>query len=881
MLSEEQKQPILSENEVKYYDKITNKESLENAYEKLNKNGKNETLNWFNKESTSANATDVAEGWILLKQYADNNDTDGMVAVAKKMRDIGTKAGQTVQAFNIMERMTPEGMVAYAQSELLEAYDKMVKNKSKEWIEENRGKFELTQDEVQFIMDNMQEISTMEDGYDKRVKLAEIQKVMTDKLPATKGSEIKSWMRISMLFNPKTQVRNVVGNALIAPVNYFGDVFSSYADKVVSKKTGVRTTGNMNVKAILDGMKKGAYEATNDYKKGINTKDMEGNRFEIGEGKAFNEKTIIGKSLNMVDGLLNYMMDAGDRVFSESSFENSLKNQMVLNHTSEVTQEMIDIARTESLQRTWNDNNNYTKFVLDVRRMMNKLNVNGYGLGDVLIPFAKTPANLTKAIVDYSPVGLVNTIIDGNNLRKSLTNGQYTAQMQHKFVQDLGKATAGTMLYVLGYALAKSGVISGESDDDKDTRNFLKNTLGISSYSIKIGDKTFTYDWAQPLAAPLSIMANIEKSKENKEQALLEGIVSSLDSAGSILLDQSFLTSINDVLSDNDGVVSGLINEVLELPARAVPTFSKQIADLVDGTQRQTYEYGNPLKSAVNNIKAKIPGLSKTLAPSVDTMGREVQKYGGKNNIFNVFLNPANVNTENISEGAEEIYRLYKSVGDNSIMPRVAPYYVNSNGEKITLNSQQVADYQKVSGNIIEESMKRIVSDTSYQKMSDTEKANVVKQIIDYSYNKAKQEVLGIGMASQYNKVNQYVENGGNVENYYLNKDEINYSIQYPEKYNTITQITTYDKYTEYKEEITNIRDNTDNDKEETIKYINSLSLSIPQKAMFIKQYYPSFKEYDEQIIKYIDSQKITITEKQEILEELGFKIKDGKVYSK
>lgn len=239
MLNVEQKAEILSKEDVRYYDKVTNKESLEKAFKKINDGGSSETLRWVKQDSKNANATDVAEGWILLKQYADNGDYDSMVEVAKKMREIGTIAGQTVQAFNIMERMTPEGMVKYAQSELSEAYDKMVKNKSKEWIDKYRKDFDLKPDEVKFIMDTMQEVQNMEDGYDKRVKLAEIQKLMTDKLPPEKGAKIRSWMRISMLFNPKTQVRNVAGNALIMPVNSFGDLFSSYADRLIAKKTGV------------------------------------------------------------------------------------------------------------------------------------------------------------------------------------------------------------------------------------------------------------------------------------------------------------------------------------------------------------------------------------------------------------------------------------------------------------------------------------------------------------------------------------------------------------------------------------------------------------------------------------------------------------------
>lgn len=884
MLNVEQKAEILSKEDVRYYDKVTNKESLEKAFKKINDGGSSETLRWVKQDSKNANATDVAEGWILLKQYADNGDYDSMVEVAKKMREIGTTAGQTVQAFNIMERMTPEGMVKYAQSELSEAYDRMVKNKSKEWIDKYREDFDLKPDEVKFIMDTMQEVQNMEDGYDKRVKLAEIQKLMTDKLPPEKGAKIRSWMRISMLFNPKTQVRNVAGNALIMPINSFGDLFSSYADKLIAKKTGVRTTGTTNIKAMLKGIKKGAYEATNDYKKGINTKDMEGNRFEISDGKSFSEKNLMGRTLNRTESLLNYVMDVGDRVFSEAAFENSLQNQLVLNNTTEITQEMIDIAHQEALSRTWNDNNNYTRFVLGVRKGLNKLNVNGYGLGDVLIPFAKTPANLTKAIVDYSPAGLVSTISKGINLKRSLTNGQYTATMQHEFVQSLGKATAGTMLYVLGIALAKAGITSGDSDDDKDTANFLKNTLGINSYSIKIGGKSFTYDWAQPLAAPLSITANVVNSKNSDSKALLEGIVGSLDSAGSILLEQSFLQSINDVLNDNDGVVSGIINEILELPARAVPTFSKQIADLVDGTQRTSFEYGKPIQSAINSIKAKIPFVSKTLNPSVDTMGREIKKYGGKNNIFNVFLNPANVSTENISKSAEEIYRLYKETGETNIMPRVAPYYINQKGEKITMTGEERTKYQKISGMIIEDSVNKLLKNNDYQQLNNTEKADIINKIVNYSYNKAREEVLGIEMSNEYNKINSYVYDGGNVADYYLNKKEIDYSYSNPGKYKTITQITSYNDYLLYKDNIDTIKEkytNSSQRKATVIKYVNSLDLTIPQKAMLIKMNYSSYNDYNNQIINYINKQSISLEDKKEILEELGFKVRNGKVYTK
>lgn len=873
ILSQGAREALANEEDLKYYKSVTNEESLDKAFNKLKENGASEVSRWLREDSKNATATDVAEGWILLKQYSDSGDYNSMVEVAKKMREMGTKAGQTIQAFSIMSRLTPEGMVKYAQSELSEAFDEMSKNKTKEWIDQNRSNFELTPEDVQFIMETMEKVSTMEDGYDKKVELAKIQKLMTDKLPPAKGQKIKSWMRLSMLFNPKTQVRNVVGNALIAPINYAGDVVSSFADKQIAKKTGVRTTGNINAKAVLKGLREGAYQATNDYKLGINTKNMEGNRFEMSEGKSFSDKNIIGRNLNRTEALLNYIMDAGDRVFSQASFENSLQNQMELNNVTEPTQEMIDIAEQEALSRTWNDNNNYTKFVLEVRSMLNKLNVNGYGLGDVLIPFAKTPANLTKAIVDYSPAGLIDTLIKGKNLKNNIENGTVTAKEQHQFVQSLGKATAGSMLYVLAYALAKAKIATGASDEDKDTANFIKNTLGVNSYSINIGGKSFTYDWAQPLAAPLSIMTDIVNSKD-KDKALLEAVVSNLDSAGNTLLEQSFVQGISDVLSDNNGPVSGIINEILELPTRAIPTFAKQIADMVDGTQRQTYVSGSPIETAANKAKAKIPFVSKTLAPSVDTMGREIQKYGGKNNIFNVFLNPANVSNENVSEAAAEIYDVYKATGDKTIMPRVA-----NSGLKLT--PEQKAEFQKDAGQIIETSVQELMNNEDYQNLSYEDKASVIKNIVDYSYNKAKSDILDTEMSNTYNKINEYVEKGGKPSDYYMNKEEINYSLENPTKYKTITAITDYQDYKEYKKGIEDVKskyENTNDRKAATISYVNSLDLTIPQKAMLIKEQYSSFKQYDKEIVSYVNSLDLTASEKVSILKELGFKTNGNKV---
>lgn len=909
-LNEDFRDAMKQDENIEYYKTVSNKETLEKAYNKLQEDGQAEVVKWHSKDSKKATSEDVAEGWILLKQYQDAGDYDSAVEVAKKMREIGTTAGQTVQAYNILSRLTPEGMFYYVQSELSEAYSKMVEGKSKKWIDENKGKFDLTPEETQFILDTMQDVSKMEDGYQKKVKLAEIQKVITDKIPATTGQSIKAWMRISMLFNPKTQVRNVMGNAVITPVNMFSDSVSAGIDRLISKKTGVRTTGNLNLKSYGKGFGKGLYESYNDFKKGINTRNIEGNRFEVSEGKNFNNKGL-GKALNRVDNLLSFMLDAGDRGFYEATFTNSINNQLVLNNTTEVTQEMIDIATSEALQRTWQDNNNYTKAVLGIRKILNNVNIKGYGLGDVLIPFAKTPANLTKAIVDYSPVGLVKTLgSDAIKLRNSLENGQYTPQLQHRFVQNLGKATAGTFLYVLGYALAEAGIITGEADEDKDVKNFMKNSLGINSYSIKIGNKSFSYDWAQPIATPFAIMANYVKySNDNPDASAIDKAINAMNIGTEQLLEQSFMESLNTVLNGSGTTLENLSQAVLELPSRAIPTFSKQIADMVDVTQRTSFEYDKPIQSAINSIVAKIPGASKTLAPSVDTLGNEIKKYGGDNNFFNVFINPANMNKGELSKAGEEIYNLYKETGDTTIFPRTAPYYINDKNKKVTMTAKERSEFQKISGSYVENTLTGLLNNKNYKKLSNEEKVKLINEIVSDSYSKAKYDVLKLD-SEEYEKLRKTLKNV-KTTNYYdykfktegLKTDKskmnvlanANYSdkektalyetyilsdsdTKYPIVKRTFSKdglnITKYLKYKTQEFESDKEDDGTvegknitGSKKKKVMNYIDSIKGATYTQKLILAGLEYSLSDYEQgQIVNYINSFDITDKEKLEML---------------
>ena len=780
LLNQEAKQKISENENARFYEGITNKETFANASEILNSLGENALSEFNSIENKNATAEDVALGLQLMKKYQDKGDYVTEAQIAGKLREIGTESAQTVQAFSILQRMSPEGVLIYTQRQIENAKKEILKNKSQSWINKNQevlDNLNLTQEEAKKIVENMKEVNNTDNQRQKEILLGEVQKIITDKIPATLGDSFKAYRRISMLFNPKTIVRNITGNVGVAPINMIGDsTIGTLTDKLISKKTGIRTTGTTNLKTYGKGFKEGAVQAFDDFRRGINTRDINGDKFEIGnKGKSFNDNKRLGKALNKIDALTNFSLDVGDRPFFKAEFMNELENLMKLNNVSEPTVDMIETATKVAEQRTWQDSNKYSDTVLNIRKSLNGVNIGGVGFGDIVIPFAKTPANLTKAIVDYSPLGVVNAIVDANKLNKATSKGQNTAIMQKKLVDDISKAFMGSMLYIIGTGLAKAGITSGEADDDKDIANFEKNVLGIQPYSIKIGDKSFTYDWAQPLAAPLGITANL--TKKNKSESAAQSIFNAISQGGNMVYEQSFLQNLKKLL-DGDDVVKGSIEAIADIPSSLVPTFIKQIAEVVDPTARTTYEYNNISKTALNKVVAKLPFASKTLQPATDTMGRSIMKNGAEEgkvpNLFNIFLNPATTAKRKENQSAEEIYRLYKETGDKTVFPRVAPYYETLNKEKVVLTPEQKTKIQQISGTKANSLITETIKSSGYKILSDEEKVKIINDLVDYSFGKATNEVIKKDLSPENKSIQKYIDNGLTPSNAVIFKNTIN-----------------------------------------------------------------------------------------------------------
>lgn len=780
LLSDTAKELILNNKDITNYNVLTNKDVLENAKQRIDKDLSKEYTRFLESKDTSNVVEDQATGIILAQELDKTKQYDEMLKVIDKIRETGTKSGQAIQIMSVLQRLSPVGMVKYVSGEINNIQKELEKTKTKEWIKKNVGDIKLNPKEIETIIKKTNELKEVTTQREKQVLLAEINAIITDKIPPKIGDSINAFRRISMLLNPKTMIRNITSNLLISPLNLAADSsVGTVADKLLSKKTNIRTTAPIDIKEYGKGFKTGLKYAIEDYTKKINTKDINIDKFELGKlGKNFKNTTSFGRIMNEIDRFLGFALDVGDRPFFEAERRNSLVEQMKSNNIDMPTPKMYEIANQTALERTWQDNNTYTKFVLDNRNKINQIGGMkeklGIGLGDLIIPFAKTPANLTKAIVDYSPVGIFKAISDYHKLDVAIQNKNFTPELQRKVVDDISKAFVGTLLYAVGGALAKAGLISGEDDEDYDLAKFKKDIQGIQPYSFKIGDKTFTYDWAQPIATPFAIMANLTNSEKNKGMSILNAI----SEGGNILYEQSFLQNVKKLFG-SDGPVKGLIEVIASVPASFIPTALKQINDFIDPMQRNTYVKDNLGKTTINQILSKIPGASKTLPATIDVLGRKVEKYSGENNAFNILLNPANIKKENLTKGSSEILKLYESTGNKNIIPRIASNTFTYENKDYTLTPDEKTIWQKNIGSETDKITTQLSNSKDYKNLSNEDKSKIVEAIIRDLNDREKLNYLNTKgveykeLSDSAKKVDKMLENGLSKSTYYIYKGTI------------------------------------------------------------------------------------------------------------
>jgi len=224
--------------------------------------------------------------------------------------------------------------------------------------------------------------------------------------------------------------------------------------------------------------------------------------------------------------------------------------------------------------------------------------------GNWIVPFLRTPTNILKQGVEYSPLGL-GTIPGSANK-----------------IEQLSKAIIGTSVFAGLYSLLKPEDITwGLPTNAKERDAFYAS--GRQPYAVKVGNNWYSYQRLGPISYPIAMVAALkEAEKRNPDKNTMENVGNAMGGFMQFFADQSYVKQLGDFIdavqtSSTSKFSSGLKAEAANVISQLVPykSFLGWIDRMVDPVYRKAKTFGEKIKSG-------IPGLSQTLKPYTDENGQ-------------------------------------------------------------------------------------------------------------------------------------------------------------------------------------------------------------------------------------------------------------------
>lgn len=286
-------------------------------------------------------------------------------------------------------------------------------------------------------------------------------------------------------------------------------------------------------------------------------------------------------------------------------------------------------------------------------------------LGDIILPFIKTPINIVAQGMEMTPLGVASVIKDARAGRV----GDAT--------DTAARALFGTALMAGAGSMAMNGMMTGGYPEDAKARSTLPP--GWQPYSVKIGDRYFSYGNLGPIGIPLSaavIMA--EAQKQGKPIASGETVMK----LGKYMGDQTFMRGLSDfVKAFNDPTRYGE-NVVENLATQFTPyaALGRQVQRAMGMAQKDPH-------GAMDALLATYPMTAGQVADRTDSRGRTVMP---SQTGVEAFVSPVRVSREE----PDQVLAVLRKAGIGIGAPPKT--LVTADGRSVTLTPKQQQQFKQL-----------------------------------------------------------------------------------------------------------------------------------------------------------------------------------------
>lgn len=691
-------------------------------------------------------------GIALYNNAVNSGDYATALDIASLMVKNSTNTAQSLQAMRILNKLSPECKL-YLAAKSVETIEEDLNEKYKD------NKADIHVDKVLYDEYGKALRSGDEDGI--KTAWAKIEQSVAQQIDATWYEKLNNFRYLAMLGNPRTHVRNIVGNAFFVPVRAAKNTIAYGLENVADSKVngGIERSKAMLNRNNANDVALIKYAMT-DYE-AVQETILSGGKY-VDTFQGIDKKRTIYKTkiLEAARKGNSNLLDAEDAWFCKPAYANALAKWYKANgitaeqlNTGKVPESTIIKAQTvaikEAQKATYRDANRFSAMVSRLGKVDNKI---ASALIEGVLPFKKTPANILVRAVEYSPVGLIKSLAVDTKKVKAYVNGDAENGMSPaQFIDDVSAGLTGTALVGLGVLLASWGLFSGSPGDD-DKQNKFDELGGSQNYALNIGGLSITLDWLAPESMPLFVGVELYNSLSGKSEdnGFVQNLMSSVMSLSTPMFEMSMLQSVNDLfdnlayIKQGQGSFKIATSMATNYISQYFPTLFGQAERAFGENQRETTyidrnsNVGSELQYMWGKIANKIPLYDFSQIPYIDAWGRTEETGNLFERVLNNFVNPAYVKKERSTEIDGELKRLY-DLGETSVYPSRAKTNTKINGEYLT--AEEYVKYATVKGRTSYDLATKIINSSTYSRASDAEKAYMLSYVYKYADHIAKYEV--------------------------------------------------------------------------------------------------------------------------------------------
>lgn len=474
----------------------------------------------------------------------------------------------------------------------------------------------------------------------------------------------------------------------------------------------------------------------------------------------FMENLVFKNSLGKPDVMFAsaHFADSANLISSTMAIKEGLKGAEAKARAREIMLDAISLepktnegkyAREKSIEEafygTFTNESAISNITLETRKLLNKA-TGDLRVGDQIIPFAKTPANVVSTNIEHS--GLLFPYNAYQVVKGKMTGD---AAMIRTGAKGLVRAGLGILAISLLAELLDSEDYVSEYADYFPKERQLIAIEGATYNSVKIGNKWISLDYFGPFGAPFVGYMNAKKYGNDipdkvgryysgvlRQVMKIPGINEVREAIGNFSQSTKNLVA-GDYKKSIDDATDGFADFV---SPRVIPAIFYDMAQSLDDYQRRK---DTKLSKFIN----RIPGARENLPEKISLFGEPVKTQPG----INPILFGSRIKISEESAIVDELNRLSLS-GE---LPSISLIEYSSERIKVlkeVIGAREFNNLMKDFGTTLYKTWDKLISKEAYQKLPDDKK----RQLLDKAKNKILDGVYMKYLNEYKDEVKKHIE---------------------------------------------------------------------------------------------------------------------------